>query len=98
MLDVQFLQGVRGILCLTGLTKSVALDGMGQDNGRAATVVVDGLMVSRIDLIGVMPTAVELVDLLIREIFNQLRGFGVLAKEVFAGISRSVAFIILKLA
>ena len=87
-----------GILRLAGLTKAIAFDGVSQYDGRTPTVLVDGMMEGCIDLVRIMATPVELVDLLIRQVLNELGCFGVLAEEILTGIGRAITLEVLKVA
>src|SRR5690554_7769421 len=71
---------------------------MRQHDSRTTIGVVHCLMISRIDLEGIMTTAVEAPDVLVGQILDHLGGLEVLAEERLASISPSVGLVVLIIA
>ena len=66
--DIDLLGVVRGVFRFTG-AGAIALDGLGQHDSRLV-LVVDRLVVGRIDLVGVVAATVEAPDFFIREVLD----------------------------
>ena len=98
LLDIEFLERVRRVLRFAGVTKAITLDGMSQNHRRPPTVVMDGVMIGRIDLVRIVATAIKLVDVLVGEVFHHLGQLRVFAEEVLTGIGRAVALEVLQVA
>ena len=94
--DIHLLGVVCGVLALAG-TGAVALDGLGQ-NYTGLARVVHRLVVSRIYLVGVVATAVELPDLFVGEILDHLLKLRASAEEVFAHIGAVIGLVVLVVA
>jgi hypothetical protein len=82
-LAVQLLLLVRGHLALARLAHAVALLGLGQDDGRAATLL-HRRRVGREDLHQVVTPTLQAIDLLVGQALRQCGEFRVLAEEVLA--------------
>ncbi|MNO58461.1 hypothetical protein D3C76_490200 [compost metagenome] len=93
--DVDLLGVVRGVLGFAG-TGTVTLDGLGQDDGRLV-LVVDRLVVRRVDLVRVVAATVELPDLFVGQVFDHgLELWGV--EEVLTNVRAVFGFVVLVLA
>ena len=93
--DVDLLGVVRGVLGFAG-TGTVTLDGLGQDDGRL-TLMVDRLVVGRIDLVRVVAATVELPDLVVGQVFDHcLEFWGV--EEVLTDVRTVLGLVVLVLA
>src|SRR5690554_1669251 len=84
--DVQLLQRVCRVLGFTRCTKTIALDGVGQNHGGLAVRVVYRLVVGRVNLVRVVATTVQLLDISVRKVFRQLGQLRMFAEELLAGI------------
>ena len=85
-LVVQFLLAVGDVAALAGLAQAVALDRLGQDHRRLRLAVGRGLLVGRVDLLGIVAAALQLADLLVAVVGHQLEQLGVLAEEVLPDV------------
>src|SRR5690554_2297582 len=88
--DVQLLQRVCRVLGFTCCTKTIALDGVGQNHGGLAVRVVYRLVVGRVNLVRVVATTVQLLDIFVRKVFRQLGQLRMFAEELLAGIGRAL--------
>lgn len=91
--DVDLLHVVRDVLRFAA-AGAVALDGLGQDDGRLA-LVVDRLVVGRIDLVGVVAAAVELPDFLVGKVLDHFQQFRTRAEEVLADVGAVFRLVVL---
>ena len=87
----QLLGLVNGVLALTGLAHAKALDRFHQQHGGLA-LVVDGGVVGRINLLGIMSATAQVPDVVVAHVRNQFQGFGITPKEVLSDISPIVGF------
>ncbi len=81
------------VLRLSG-TGAVALDGLGQDDCRLA-LVVDRLVVGRIDLVRIVAAAVELPDFLVGHALDTLEQLRVSTEEMLAHIGAVFGLVVL---
>src|SRR5690554_45477 len=95
--DIQLLQGVRGVLGFACRTEAITLDGVGQNHGGLAVRVVYRLVVGRVNLVRVVATTVQLLDIFVRKVFRQLGQFRMLAEELLAGIGGTLESQVLQL-
>ena len=86
---------MRFIARLTCLTGTVAFHRHGEDCSRPLCLFT-GSCVSRVYLVRVMPASVEIHDVVIREVFYQIKGFRVLPKKVLSGIRATVELTVLQ--
>src|SRR5690625_7643229 len=82
---------------LTGGPQAVALDRLGKDY-RRLTFGVNGVVIGVVNLVAIMTTARKMQDLVVAHVFDQLQQLRVLAKEMFAGVSAAVGFVVLNFA
>ncbi|MNO79606.1 hypothetical protein D3C76_707800 [compost metagenome] len=92
-LDIDLLHVVRNVLRFAR-AGAVALDGLGQDDGRLA-LVVDRLVVGRIDLVRVVAATVELPDFLVGEVLDHLQQFRTRAEEVLTHVGTVLRLVVL---
>ena len=95
---VEFLQGVGRVLGFTRRPEPITLDGMGENHRWSAVRLLRGLVVGRIDLVGVMATPVQLENVVVRQILTDLGQLRVFAEELLAGVGRALAGVILQVA
>src|SRR5690606_9878843 len=95
-LGIDLLGVVGDVLALAG-AGTVTLDGLGQDYA-GLTFMVDGGVVGRIDLVGIMAAAVELPDLLVGHVLDHLGQLRARAEEVLAHIGTVVGLVVLVVA
>ena len=94
---VHLLLLVRDVLALAGLAHPVALDGLREDDGRAARRAL-GRGVGRVDLLGVVPAAVQVPDLLVGHVLDAVGQLRVLPEEVLAHVGAVARLVDLVLA
>ena len=87
---VQLLELVGGVLALAGTAHAIALDGLGQDDGGTAFVVVDGGMEGGIDLVRIVAATVQAPDVFVGHARDHFEQLGVLAEEVLAHVGTVV--------
>ncbi len=85
------------IFRLPRIAHAVTLDRLGK-NHRWLALMVNGCVIGRVNFIGVMASAIQPIDIVVREVLNQLEQIRVLGKEVIADIATALSFEILKLA
>ena len=85
------------VLALAGLAHAVALDGLGEDQGRLALVLHRGV-VGGVDLERIMAAAGERPDLVVGHVGDQRLRLGVLAEEVLADVGAVLRLEVLVLA
>ena len=95
-LEVQLFQGVRLVARFTRLASSIALDRHRQDHCRPLDFLAC-CCVRGIHLIGVMPPAVEVHDVVVAQVLDQFQCLEVLAKEVLARIRTTIKLTVLEL-
>ena len=93
---MQLLSIVGDHLALGFRAEAVALDGLGQDDGRSTLKVGRGLE-RRIDLLGIMSAAAQLLQLFVAEVVDHLLEFGGV-EEVFADVGSIGGDVVLVLA
>ncbi|CAH0213186.1 hypothetical protein SRABI128_02023 [Microbacterium sp. Bi128] len=81
----QLLHLVGRVAALEVRTEAVALDGLGEDDGRLALVLL-GRLECREHLAVVVATALEAPDLLVGIVLDELEGAGVASEEVLANV------------
>ncbi len=84
-----FLLLVRGIARLAGFAHAVAFDGLGQHHGGTA-LVLDGGFIGVINLVGIVPAAMQVADLLVGQVGYERRGFRIPAEELLAHIGAAL--------
>ncbi len=84
-------------LAFAGLAHAVALDGLGQDDGRLA-LVLDRRLVRGVDLHRIMPAARQRPDLLVGPVCDHRRRLGVAAEELLADVRAVLGLEVLVLA
>ncbi len=77
---------VGDVLRLAGFAHAVALDGLGQDHRRLSGMRHGGC-IGRVDLVRIVPAAVQAPDVVIRPGRHHLQQFRILAEEVLAHVS-----------
>src|SRR6266567_8188691 len=85
------------VLALTGLTHTVALDGLGEDDGWLQKVC-GRLRVGSVDLVHIVAATIERPDLIIGPVADHRGQFGVFAEEVLADVGAVLRFEVLVLA
>ena len=85
IVGIQFFLLMRDVEPLPGRPHAVALDGLGQDDGRL-TLVRDGGTVGGIHLVRIVPAAVQAPQVLVGHVGDHRLEFRVLAEEVFADV------------
>ena len=71
------------VLALARLAHAVALHGLRQDH-RGLTLVLDRRRVRRVDLVRIVPAAVQAPDIVIRHVGNHVKQLRILAEEALA--------------
>ena len=94
---VELLQLVRRVLALADLAHAVALDGLGQDDGRAA-FDLHRRGVRRVDLVRIVAAAVQPPDVVVGHARHHLEQLRILAEEVLAHEGAVVGLEVLVLA
>ncbi|CAB4918616.1 unannotated protein [freshwater metagenome] len=97
IVERQLLHLVRGITALEVLAQGVALDGVRQDDRRLA-LVRHRSRVGGVHLAVVVTAALEVPDLVVREILDELLRSWVAAEEVIADVAAVVGLVGLKVA
>ena len=72
-------------LAFAGLAHAVALDGLGEDDGRLA-LVLDGRLVGGVDLDRIVAAARQRPDLIVGPVGDHRRGLGIAAEEFLADV------------
>ena len=85
------------VAAFAGLAQAVALDRLGQDDGRLA-LGFDGRLVGRVDLLRIVAAAAQLRQLLVGQVRDQLCQLGILAEEVLADVGAGHDGVFLELA
>ena len=70
----------------------IALDGLGQDDRRAA-LVCNGLGVGGVHLVGVVSPAIQAPDILVAHIGHHLEQLGILPKEMLPGVGAAAGLV-----
>jgi len=68
------------------------------ENHRGFAAVFHRLGIGRVDLVGIVTAAVEILDILVAHILDQFGGIGVLTEEVLASVGAAVVLAVLQLA
>ena len=84
-------------LPLAGLAHAVALDGLGENDGRLALVLGGGL-VGGVDLHRIVAAARQRPDLIVGPVGDHRRGLGIAAEEILADVGAVLRLEILVLA
>ena len=92
VLQRELLHLVGRVSALEAGTESVTLDGLGQDD-RGLTLVVHCGMESGVDLAVIVPTTLEIPNVVIGHVLDHCEGLGVAAKEVLADVGATLGFI-----
>ncbi len=92
VVERELLHLVGGVAALEGRTEAVALDGVGEDHGRLAVVLHRGL-VRRVHLAVVVPTALEVPDLLVGEVLHQVLRARVASEEMLPHVGAVVGLV-----
>src|SRR5690606_16073005 len=86
----QFLDGVSSVLRFGRVTKGITFYGFRQDHGRLA-IGLDRLSIGSINLERIVSTAVQLHDVIIRQVLDHLQQLRTLAEEMLASIGATTA-------
>ena len=89
VLQGQLLHLVGGVAALEVVAEAVALDGVGEDDGRLA-LGVQGALVGGVDLAVVVAAAAQVPQLLVGHVLDELLGALVAAEEVLADVGAVV--------
>ena len=73
------------ILAFARITKTVTLDGFGQNHSRC-TLVIHSCVIRRINLLWIMTASTDFLHHLVGEVFNHLQNIRIRAKKVLANI------------
>ena len=82
---VELLLVVRHVAAFAAFAQAVALDRLGEDDGRLA-LAFDGRLVGGVDLFGIVAAAAHLLQLLVGVVLHHLEQLGILAEEVLADV------------
>ena len=83
---VELLELVGGVLALAHMAHAVAFDGLGQNDGGAAMVVVHGRMEGGVHLVRIVAAAVQAPDVLVGHACDHFQQLRILAEEVLAHV------------
>ena len=82
---VELLLLMRDVLAFAGLAHAEAFDGLRENDGRPA-LVIHGRVVRRIDLDGIVAAAIQMPDVLVRQVRDHRLELGIAAEEMLARI------------
>ena len=88
---------MRLVAGLTGFARAIPLNGHGQ-NHRGSLYLLAGCCISGIHLIRIVPTSIEVHDVVVAEVFDQVKRLRILAEEVLTRLSAAIEFAVLQLA
>ena len=88
---------MRNVAAFAGFTEAVALDGLGQNDGRAA-LVIHRRLVGRVNLLRVVTAAQQLLQLVVGQVTHEFQQLGILAEEMFADVTARLDRVLLEVA
>ena len=91
---VHLLGLMRDHLAFAGFTHAVALDGLGEDDGRLP-LVLGGSLVGGVNLLRIVTAARHLPDLIVAHVSDHVLQLGIFSEEMLADIGAVFRFVVL---
>ena len=88
---------MRDVAAFAGFAEAVALDRLGQDDGRRA-LVLDRSLVGRVHFLRIVAAAQQLANLIVGQMIDHLEQLRILAEEMFARVAAGLHGIFLVVA